>query len=620
MEGPKKPQRKTEGLPTLYLRVTSYPHSKARDGGDSNAVATAQDAAGDIASAIASFANQLYQYLHKGLEVAVGAASLTTDKLENLAEMAVGVAAFAVLQTAETAKQAGKVGLGATVMGVEKAEQAGSAAADAVKHAPEKAQELAQVGEEAVADVARLIRDKMEQVAPETTGKVERAGLEARVLVEEVQQIIKQKAQKYGLTDEEAAQQLVMNVVKSAPSFTLEVVVEAGNLLADKAEQIAPRPVHAVRRQVRDLRQVPHYLRELIIEGLSLLEDKGNQIAPGLTHRIRVLFESLDELWALTWDKLDQWAAASKDFARTLPRRVQSSRQDAAALLQEILALLRDKAVQAGSWVAFAVNHPTAAAGMVIHGCQELAASAVQGFATGAVFTYGALVANTVQATHVVRMGVRLYVFYVAAGTEWVWATTYATAENAIAALRTATLMGTAVAFFAVDLGRTVAAVATDKAVALLRGEAALAHRAALVGVQLVKQARQEVKPAAETVVAAGLLTYGAAGAVALSTPRIAYKTIEIGVQLSLLGPYLGWWAVKKTVATEFNVTKYVVLTGAQVAGSLYGAVLEYTNGTPPPPVSTLNPHVASPEVLDDTLRKQTSQATSKQDVKGSVI
>ena len=80
-------------------------------------------------------------------------------------------------------------------------------------------------------------------------------------------------------------------------------------------------------------------------------------------------------------------------------------------------------------------------AGMVIHGCQELAASAVQGFATGAVFTYGALVANTVQATHVVRMGVRLYVFYVAAGTEWVWATTYATAENAIAALRTATLM-----------------------------------------------------------------------------------------------------------------------------------------------------------------------------------
>ncbi len=58
-----------------------------------------------------------------------------------------------------------------------------------------------------------------------------------------------------------------------------------------------------------------------------------------------------------------QWAAASKDFARTLPRRVQSSRQDAAALLQEILALLRDKAVQAGSWVAFAVNHPTAAAG-----------------------------------------------------------------------------------------------------------------------------------------------------------------------------------------------------------------------------------------------------------------
>ena len=58
-----------------------------------------------------------------------------------------------------------------------------------------------------------------------------------------------------------------------------------------------------------------------------------------------------------------QWAAASKDFARTLPRRVQSARQDGAALLQEVLALLRDKAVQAGSWVAFAVNHPGAAAG-----------------------------------------------------------------------------------------------------------------------------------------------------------------------------------------------------------------------------------------------------------------
>ena len=42
----------------------------------------------------------------------------------------------------------------------------------------------------------------------------------------------------YGLTDEEAAQQLVMNVVKLAPSFTLEVVVEASNLLADKAEQV----------------------------------------------------------------------------------------------------------------------------------------------------------------------------------------------------------------------------------------------------------------------------------------------------------------------------------------------------------------------------------------------
>ena len=30
------------------------------------------------------------------------------------------------------------------------------------------------------------------------------------------------------------------------------------------------------------------------------------QIAPGLTHRIRALLEGLDELWALTWDKLDQ--------------------------------------------------------------------------------------------------------------------------------------------------------------------------------------------------------------------------------------------------------------------------------------------------------------------------
>ena len=36
-------------------------------------------------------------------------------------------------------------------------------------------------------------------------------------------------------------------------------------------------------------------------------------------------------------------------------------------------------------------------------------------------------------------------------------------------------------------------------------------------------------------------------------------------MQLSLVGPYLGWWAVKKVVATEFSVTKYVVLTGAQV-------------------------------------------------------
>ena len=41
--------------------------------------------------------------------------------------------------------------------------------------------------------------------------------------------------------------------------------------------QIAPRPVHAARRQIRGLQQAPHYLKELIIEGLSLLEDKGNQ-------------------------------------------------------------------------------------------------------------------------------------------------------------------------------------------------------------------------------------------------------------------------------------------------------------------------------------------------------
>ena len=50
--------------------------------------------------------------------------------------------------------------------------------------------------------------------------------------------------------------------------------------------QIAPRPVHAVRRQVRDLRQVPHYLRELIIEGLSLLEDKGNQVSDSSVHKL----------------------------------------------------------------------------------------------------------------------------------------------------------------------------------------------------------------------------------------------------------------------------------------------------------------------------------------------
>ena len=79
--------------------------------------------------------------------------------------------------------------------------------------------------------------------------------------------------------------------------------------------------------------------------------------------------------------------------------------------------------------------------GMVAHSCQELAASAVQGVATGAVFMYGALVASTVQTAHVVRKGARLYVFYVAAGTEWVWATTYATVESAFTALRTATLM-----------------------------------------------------------------------------------------------------------------------------------------------------------------------------------
>ena len=80
-------------------------------------------------------------------------------------------------------------------------------------------------------------------------------------------------------------------------------------------------------------------------------------------------------------------------------------------------------------------------AGMVAHGCQELAASAVQALATGAVFMYGALVASTVQTAHIVRNGARLYVFYVAAGTEWVWATTYATAGSAFAALRTATLL-----------------------------------------------------------------------------------------------------------------------------------------------------------------------------------
>lgn len=55
----------TATLPAWLQQVTSYPHSKARDDGDSNAVATAQDTAGDIASAIASFANQLYQYLHE---------------------------------------------------------------------------------------------------------------------------------------------------------------------------------------------------------------------------------------------------------------------------------------------------------------------------------------------------------------------------------------------------------------------------------------------------------------------------------------------------------------------------------------------------------------------------
>ena len=48
------------------------------------------------------------------------------------------------------------------------------------------------------------------------------------------------------------------------------------------AMQIAPRPVHAARRRVRDLQQVPHYLRELIIEVLTLLEDKGNQASDSL--------------------------------------------------------------------------------------------------------------------------------------------------------------------------------------------------------------------------------------------------------------------------------------------------------------------------------------------------
>ena len=68
-------------------------------------------------------------------------------------------------------------------------------------------------------------------------------------------------------------------------------------------------------------------------------------------------------------------------------------------------------------------------------------------------------------------------------------------------------MQGTAAAFFALDLGKTVMAVATDKAVALLRGEAALAHRAAMIGVQLVKQARHEVKPAAEVGVNLGPYT-----------------------------------------------------------------------------------------------------------------
>ena len=62
----------TARLPAwLLLQVTSYSNSKGRDGRDRNAIATAQDAAGDIASAIASCANQLYQSLHEVIRMLV---------------------------------------------------------------------------------------------------------------------------------------------------------------------------------------------------------------------------------------------------------------------------------------------------------------------------------------------------------------------------------------------------------------------------------------------------------------------------------------------------------------------------------------------------------------------
>ena len=56
--------------------------------------------------------------------------------------------------------------------------------------------------------------------------------------------------------------------------------------------QIAPRPVRAARRRVRDLQQVPAYLRELTIEVLSLLEDKGNQASDSLVNTL-----SAEEHW-----------------------------------------------------------------------------------------------------------------------------------------------------------------------------------------------------------------------------------------------------------------------------------------------------------------------------------